>query len=195
MSKAAATRSSILQKAFELIYVNGFQATSIDDIIAHTHVTKGAFYHHFKNKEEMGLAVIQDVMQPSMYEAFVQPISVSEDPVKDIYQITELLLFGIPSLQAQYGCPAGNLIQEMAPLNPLFKEALSKLTTQWKETIATCLEKGKTLGTIRTETNTNQAAYFIISGYWGIRSLGKLQNNNECYHSYLQELKNYLNRL
>lgn len=195
MSKAAATRLSILQKAFELIYTNGFQATSIDDIIAHTHVTKGAFYHHFKNKEEMGLAVIQEVMQPSMHQAFVQPIMDSVDPLKDIYHTTELLLFGIPSLLAQYGCPAGNLIQEMAPISPSFKEALSQLSIQWTETLVKCLEKGKELGVVKPETNSLQAAYFIISGYWGVRNLGKLQNSEECYHAYLQELKAYLERL
>ena len=43
MSKAAATRLTILQKAFELVYANGYQATSIDDILIKTAVTKGAF--------------------------------------------------------------------------------------------------------------------------------------------------------
>ncbi|RAJ08805.1 TetR family transcriptional regulator [Chitinophaga skermanii] len=52
MNKAAATRLNMLQKAFELIYVKGFQTTSIDDILATTQVTKGAFYYHFKNKDE-----------------------------------------------------------------------------------------------------------------------------------------------
>jgi hypothetical protein len=43
MKKSAATRLMILQKAFELIYAKGYQTTSIDDIIATTKVTKGAF--------------------------------------------------------------------------------------------------------------------------------------------------------
>ncbi len=48
MKKAEVTRLNILQKAFELIYVNGYQTTSIDQIIATTQVTKGAFFYHFK---------------------------------------------------------------------------------------------------------------------------------------------------
>ena len=61
MKKAEATRLMILQKAFELIYVKGYQTTSIDDIIATTKVTKGAFYYHFKTKDEMGLAIINEI--------------------------------------------------------------------------------------------------------------------------------------
>jgi len=60
MSKAQDTRMTILRKAFELIYRQGYQATSIDEIIATTAVTKGALFYHFKNKEEMGLAIINE---------------------------------------------------------------------------------------------------------------------------------------
>jgi AcrR family transcriptional regulator len=58
MKKSAATRLMILEKAFELIYAKGYQTTSIDDIIATTKVTKGAFYYHFKTKDEMGLLLL-----------------------------------------------------------------------------------------------------------------------------------------
>jgi TetR/AcrR family transcriptional repressor of nem operon len=69
MSKAANTRITILQKAFELIYSKGYQTTSIDDIIATTQVTKGAFYYHFKTKDEMGVAIIEEILKPTMLEA------------------------------------------------------------------------------------------------------------------------------
>ena len=62
MKKAEITRLNILQKAFDIIYANGYQTTSIDDIIATTKVTKGAFYYHFKSKDEMGLAIINEIL-------------------------------------------------------------------------------------------------------------------------------------
>lgn len=62
MSKAQAIRSDILRRAMKLIYRQGFQSTSIDDILATTHVTKEAFYYHFKNKEEMGIRLFLGYM-------------------------------------------------------------------------------------------------------------------------------------
>ena len=53
MGNAAATKYVILEKAFELIYEKGYQATSIDDIIAKTKVTKGAFFYNFKNNTQI----------------------------------------------------------------------------------------------------------------------------------------------
>lgn len=195
MSKAAATRLTILEKAFELIYTKGYQTTSIDDIIATTKVTKGAFYYHFKNKDEMGLAIIEEILKPTMQHAFIQPLQAAKNPIKEIYEMTKSLLFENPFLTLEHGCPVGNLTQEMTPWNKAFADALSELINDWQLTIETTINFAKRNGAVRKDVNAKQVAYFIISGYWGIRNFGKLYNNTDCYTAYLKELKSYLNKL
>jgi|SRR6186713_1473377 len=194
MSKAAATRLAILQKAFALVYSRGYQATSIDEIIATTQVTKGAFFYHFPNKDSMGLAMIDEVMFPGMHAALVAPLLNSKDPVKEIYSMMKGLLLTNPFFHAKYGCPAINLIDEMAPLHNDFSKSLSRLVVQWQEAIEASLRTGKAAGLIRKEVDTVQTTYFIMSGYGGIRNLGKIYGK-ECYSSYLKGLKQYLKSL
>lgn len=195
MSKAAATRLNILHKAFELIYAKGYQATSIDEIIATTQVTKGAFYYHFKNKDEMGLAVIREVMAPGNQETSFDKLAIANDPVKEIYALMKYLLLEHPFMQVKYGCPAANLSQEMSPVNDQFSAALSDLVQQWHRAMESSINLGKKSGNIRPDVNGKQVAYFVMSGYWGIRNFGKLYNNSDCYHTYLKELKIYLKNL
>lgn len=192
---AKATRQDILQKAFELIYVNGYQATSIDEIIATTRVTKGAFFYHFKTKEDMGLALIREVMYHAMHPVLVQPLLQSVNPVKDIYEMMEELLMANPFMQVRYGCPANNLIQEMAPLSLKFSRALSVLVEQWENALETSINNGKKNGLVRKEVNSRQVAAFIMSGYGGVRTLGRLYHTKEPYKAYLRELKRYLKDL
>lgn len=194
MSKAAATRLEILQKAFDLIYQKGFQATSIDDILATTQVTKGAFFYHFKNKEEMGLAMINEVMYPGMKAAFSGLIDRSSHPIEAIHSMVQHALLYDPFFRVQYGCPAVNLIEEMAPLNGSFHQALSRLVNQWQEAIQACVSQGIASGQIRQEVSPGQVANFVIAGYSGIRNIGKLLGT-ACYHDYLKELKSYLENL
>ena len=113
-TKAATTRQSILQTAFGLIYQNGYQATSIDTIIAGMNVTKGAFFYHFKNKDEMGLAMIDEVVRPGMAEGFIKPLADSQNPVDDIFTMMKHLLLTAPFFEVRYGCPAVNLANELA---------------------------------------------------------------------------------
>lgn len=194
MSKAATTRAMILNKSFELIYKQGYQATSIDTILATTQVTKGAFFYHFKNKEEMGLAMINEVMYPGMYGSLVQPLLAAEDPMADIYDMMRNVLLKVPFLRSKYGCPAVNLIEEMSPLNESFKQALLKLIHQWQDAIKQSIEIAKTLGQVRGDVDPALVANFIIAGYSGIRNMGKALGT-ACYATYLQELKNYLKQL
>ena len=194
MSKAEITRHNILQNAFELIYRNGYQATSIDNILASINVTKGAFFHHFKSKDDMGLAVIREIMHPGMKEMLVKPLEDHPDPPTAIYDMMKSLLINNPFFNIKYGCPAVNMIDEMAPLNKLFNNALSSIMIEWQEAIRKCIENGKTHHKIRKDVSHQQVAYFIAAGYGGIRNMGKLYGE-ACYHSYLKELKQYLKTL
>ncbi|TSD64168.1 TetR/AcrR family transcriptional regulator [Inquilinus sp. KBS0705] len=194
MSKAATTRLMILQKSFDLIYKNGYQATSIDNILATTKVTKGAFFYHFKNKDEMGLAMINEIIYPGMYGVLVKPLLEAHDPISDIYEMMRNALLKVPFLRARYGCPAINLLEEMAPGNDVFKTALLKLTDEWQQAIEAVLNEGSKNGAIAKGVNAAQVAFFVISGYSGIRSMGKALGT-ACYAGYLQEFKNYLQGL
>jgi TetR/AcrR family transcriptional repressor of nem operon len=195
MKKAEATRFTILEKAFELIYAKGYQTTSVDDIIATTKVTKGAFYYHFKNKDEMGIAIINELMKPSLRDGFIDPLQNNNDPLEAIYDLMYNLLMENEFLKVEYGCPASNLTHEMTPWNVDFNTALNELTQQWIITMASAIEKGKDNNFIRKEVNAMQVTMFVMSGYWGIRNFGKLENSKEAYLPFLGELRNYLETL
>ncbi|MFB6453896.1 TetR family transcriptional regulator [Chitinophaga sp. Hz27] len=195
MKKAEATRLEILRKAFELIYVKGYQASSIDDILAKTQVTKGAFYYHFKNKEQMGMAIINDLLKPTFSQTFIQPFMQEPNPLLAIYNIIHYLLLEDEFMKMEYGCPVSNLTQELSPWHADFNRVLSELTHDWEAVMITSLEKGKKAGYVRKEVNAKEVALFVISGYWGVRNVGKLEMNKSVYKSFLKALQGYLNGL
>ncbi|EDM38928.1 transcriptional regulator [Pedobacter sp. BAL39] len=194
MSKSTETRNYIMQKSFDLIYQKGYQATSIDDIIATTNMTKGAFFYHFKNKEQMGLELISELLYPSMYEIMVKPLIESKDPLTAIYEMMERLLNDEDFFNADYGCPAINLMEEMSPINNTFKKALSKLVLSWKDSIVSAIQSAQPLGLVKPHVSPEEVAVMVISGYGGVRGLGKVIGR-KAYTTYLAGLKSYLNQL
>ncbi|SHK13382.1 TetR/AcrR family transcriptional regulator [Chryseobacterium polytrichastri] len=195
MKKSEATRLNILRKAFELIYEKGYQTTSVDEIIATTQVTKGAFYYHFKTKDEMGLAIINELMRSSFQDTFIDPFQDSENPLDTIYNLMENILMENEFLKVEYGCPTSNFTQEMAPWNIEFTKALNKLSTEWENAMIEAIEKGKENGKVQPDVNAKGVAIFVMSGYWGIRNLGKLVNSKSIYLVYLKQLTSYFNSL
>ena len=59
MILAPSARTHLLNAAFSLIRAKGYSATSVDDLCRAAGVTKGAFFHHFKSKEELAVAAAQ----------------------------------------------------------------------------------------------------------------------------------------
>ncbi|PST84958.1 TetR family transcriptional regulator [Pedobacter yulinensis] len=194
MSKAQTTRSNILLQAFGLIYRQGYQATSIDDIIAKTEVTKGAFFYHFKNKEEMGLAIVNEIMYtgliPYMKDILDRPGNVRVN----LYQMMENLLHSDVFFNVEYGCPAVNLIDEMAPLNKSFHQALSRIMKQWHEAIAAAIVRAQRNGQLTDAHRPGHLATYIIASYSGIRNTGKIMGK-AAYAAFLDEYEKFLNQL
>ena len=194
MKKSEITRQYILEKAFDMIYTNGYQATSIDKIIETTDVTKGAFFYHFKNKEEMGLAVIKEVIEPRFEKALITPIKDTNKGPEAIYETIASFMMGITATQIRNGCPTNNLIQEMAPINPKFKNALKGILEKWKKEIATALQHASDAGRIG-QHNFNEVATFIVCSYEGTRGIGKIHQSKDFYTIFLNQLKTYLDAL
>ncbi len=72
--------------AFDEIYHRGFQAASLNNILKNTDTTKGALYHHFKNKMELGYAVVDDVIYETIKVNWIEPLNKTDDPVKTLQQ-------------------------------------------------------------------------------------------------------------
>lgn len=194
MSKAESTRADILRRALELVYKQGYQSTSIDDILATTQVTKGAFYYHFKNKEEMGIALIDEAMHDEIWPHIEQSLSSGPDFRDNIYKMISGLLFEHPFMTVEHGCPAVNLIQEMAPLNDAFRKALSRSFNKWKKAIAAEIIRGQYSGQLSAGHDPQQIALNVITLYHGVRNMGKLLGKT-YYTSFLNEFRRYLDLL
>ena len=57
------TRSKIIESAIKLFSTRGFNTASVDDICVEAGISKGAFYHHFKSKQALFLALLDGWLQ------------------------------------------------------------------------------------------------------------------------------------
>lgn len=195
MKKGYATRSRILEAAYAQIYERGFQKTSIDDIVAEASITKGAFYYYFRSKDQMGIAVLNEIVGPGLTHDFTSELYSVHDPMDAIYRAMDTILLGNKALNDRRGCPVSNFIQEMTPWHTQFSGELTNITRQWTQAIAGKIEEGKANGLVRVDINPMDVALFLTSGYWGIRNLGKLGDSRKVYKAYLEQLKTYLSSL
>jgi AcrR family transcriptional regulator len=60
-TRAEVTRRNLVASARQLFGEKGYAATSVDEVVRHAGVTKGAMYHHFRDKDDLFRAVVEEV--------------------------------------------------------------------------------------------------------------------------------------
>jgi TetR/AcrR family transcriptional regulator, transcriptional repressor for nem operon len=89
-----ATRERILGSAYDLVLRHGFAATSLDAILAASGVTKGAFFHHFRSKDDLAAALFDRFLAADL-EAFEGSVGRAErltnDPLQQVLVAIGLL--------------------------------------------------------------------------------------------------------
>lgn len=169
-----ATRQKILESAFAEFYRNGFQGGSLNRIVEAAGVTKGALFHHFAGKQELGYAVVDDLIEPLLMRRWLEPLAESADPVEAIQAaFRRFIREDIESGSWVNGCPLNNLAQEMSPLDEGFRTRIERLYARWREGFAAALEDGAREGTVRGGVDAEAAATFLVMSQMGIWGTGK----------------------
>ena len=65
MKKGDARREQILRTAEKLFYANGYEQTSVQDILDEIGISKGGFYHHFESKLDLLDSICQQRAEQS----------------------------------------------------------------------------------------------------------------------------------
>lgn len=193
--KTEATRKLILEKSFQLFYKNGFKATSISEIMKATGLSKGAFYHNFKNKEEIGVLVVRSEMKTMIYNAMIAPLLV-EGEAKTVLRSTFLNKFkNFSDEEKLMGCPVNNLVNEIGGIPNLMNDVLKELIDTWVEAITQIIKRGHKDGSIKSETNPEQTAIYLVSSFEGMRGIQKLYADNTKWDAYEAALQSYIDKL
>jgi TetR/AcrR family transcriptional repressor of nem operon len=185
------SRKEILDAAFREIYARGFQGVSVDEIVGKTSLTKGAFYHFFPTKLDLGYALVDEIISPLGVNRWVAPLKSYDNPVEGILALLRELIGEASPAQLKMGCPLNNLVQEMAPLDMGFKRRLQAALNIWIEGLSQELARAKARGFLKREVNTRQAAHFVVMAHEGFYGMLKGSDDPEIFKALYASLKIY----
>ena len=186
------TRERLLQAGFREVHKSGFQSASIDAILAATNVTKGALYYHFESKEDLGHAIVEEVIAKLPRDRWLLPLQRSKD--KDPVDALIGIVRAIPTRpeDVKGGCPLVNLTQEMSQLDEQFRKRLEIIFHAWQEGIATALRRGQAQGTVRRDLVAAETAGFLIALVEGYQVLAKNAQDPKVWNGGIRNIVAWL---
>jgi len=186
------TRRRLLEKAFEEIHRDGFQAASLDAILEGTGVSKGALYHHFPSKRELGYAVVEEVLGEHVRQAWLEGLRGTDDPI-GFWQTHILETANEATLESiKLGCPINNLAQEMAAVDEGFRTRLERIYGEWRGAIADSLRRGQASRRVRSDLDVDAAAAFLVAAWEGCAGAVKNSQDMQLGWTLIRGLQDYL---
>ena len=116
-------KTKILDAALMVIRAKGYAATTVDDLCAASAVTKGAFFHHFKSKDDLAVAVAEhwSKVTGELFEA--APYHRHADPLQRVLGYLEFRKSLLTGEVAEFTCLVGTMVQETFESNPAIRAA------------------------------------------------------------------------
>jgi TetR/AcrR family transcriptional repressor of nem operon len=189
------TRRSILKKNYEAIHRRGFQGIRTDKVIEELGITKGAFYHYFKNKQELGYAVVDEIIAPEYLDLWRQLDDYEDQPIDGIIHVLRQFKSKFDEEHIKLGDPLNNLIQEMANLDQGFQQRLNRIIQEIHAAISRALRQAGNNLQLASLIEEESLAYFILSSLEGSYSLAKAQQSKAVFNRSMDQLIRYVRGL
>ena len=186
------TRAQILRLNYESIHRFGFQGTRTDKVIADLDITKGAFYHYFANKQELGYAVIDEILAPTYSSLWRQLDQYDHYPLDGIIEILNDIKDKVEEQDVKLGSPLTNLINEMAGLDEGFQTRLASILDEMRETLVRTLRRASDQFQLASLVNPEKTALFIIASVEGSFGVGKAYQSKAAFDQSIDQLIRYI---
>jgi TetR/AcrR family transcriptional repressor of nem operon len=175
------------------MHVRGYQNTSLDDVLRESGVGKGNFYYHFRSKEDLGYAIL-DQLVAGFLERTLEPCFAAPD----VARLSQIRCFLDRVLEAQRqrncvgGCAMGNLASELSDVHEGFRARLASVFTAWKGRLTVALVEAQARGEVVATCRPDSVAHFLVAGMEGAILLSKVSKDIGVMEQCVAELKYYL---
>jgi len=183
------TRQLILQRCFEAIQAKGFETLRTDKEIARLKITKGAFYHYFPNKSELGYAVVDEVMLPFYENKWASLNNIESGIATAINAIFENEKAKASDTIINRGDVLTNMILEMSHSDELFRQKLAAVNEVQVRILQKAIMAGRVAGELKNQTDARSMALFIIGQMMGCYTIGKVRASKDTFISMISTLQ------
>jgi AcrR family transcriptional regulator len=156
-------KDSILEAAARLFSEKGFKETPMTEISRITGAAEGTIFYHFKNKEELFVAILED-LKKHIIEEFKSYTGRAEfkTGLDMLEGIISFYVYLAGTMEDRFLLLHRHDIYELAEVNPVGRGHLEEIFTYLLDLIEQAISRGQEDGTIR-KTDTRKMAWIILS--------------------------------
>ncbi|RVX45614.1 TetR family transcriptional regulator [Nonomuraea polychroma] len=161
---------SALEKALELFWERGYEATSMADLVAHLGIARASLYSTFGGKRELYLKALE------LYLAqrdVVEPLSQPGPALPALRAFLDSYVAECLADELRRGCMVVNTAVEFASRDPAVSRKVAASWTGLETALAAALMRARAQGEIPEGKDPHALARFLLVLLQGMRVLGR----------------------
>jgi len=188
-------RQKLLDAALTVIRTKGYSATTVDELCAAAGVTKGAFFHHFKSKDALGVAAADHWSEMTGTMFAQAPYHHHADPLD---RVLGYVAFRKALLQGELPdvtCLVGTMVQETYDTIPAIRDACDRSISNHAATLESDIEAAMRARNIQSEWTARSLALHTQAVLQGAFILAKAKGGSQIASDSVDHLTRYLTLL
>jgi TetR/AcrR family transcriptional repressor of nem operon len=187
------TKDRIIFESMKLFSMKGFLSTSISDILTASGISKGGFYNHFKNKEELFAYVLTEARR-IWRKKTLSGLDKIDKPIAKAQRLLENYRdkYLMDSADFPGGCIFITLSVELDDQLPHLSSEIHNGFVNLKAMIQRLLDQAKASGELRDDVSTEAVAEIIFSGMLGASVMYGLGKSSVNLNKSIQALLDYM---
>jgi TetR/AcrR family transcriptional repressor of nem operon len=180
VGRSSDARERIVDTACELFYQHGYQAVGVQEICEAAGVKKGSFYHFFRSKQELALAMLDEMwerLRKLEFEPAFRPDLAPLERIERYLELTPEVFAAFRTPDGQLcGCPFGNMALEMSTHDEPIRCKVDAIFRAWATYLAEALDEAVARGDL-PPLDSRAAAESVVAYLSGVAVLAKTRNS------------------
>lgn len=190
------TRARIMDAAEGLVLEQGFGGTSVDAVILEAGVTKGAFFHHFKSKADLGYALVERYARRDaehLGSTLERAERLSRDPLQQVLILVALFEEEFEALtEPSGGCLFASYCYQQRILDDATMEVVRAGMLRWRERLAEKLQEAAEQHPPVDGVDLESLADMLLTLFEGALILSRTMNEPGLVAGQLAHFRRYL---
>jgi len=170
------TKQRLIDVGLRMLLKHGYNNLGVQTLLTETRTPKGSFYHHFTDKEDFALQVIDEYIA-QVHAGLNDCLQDTERPpldrVRRFFELTQEAY----QKEGYMGCLLGGLGQELSGVSEVFRRKIEECFSAIAERIAICLEEARLRGEIPIGSDVRQMADLLVDCWEGAALRSRLRRN------------------
>lgn len=185
--------SEVLRKAMELFLEQGYEKTSMNDLVEHMGIHRRSMYDTFGDKHSLFMKAL-DVFGDYMQVVLKNEVSHAETPKQSIKFVFDRVIEGVLDNDRHWGCLFVNSAAELGARDEEVKERTEKAFAQTELFLEKLIKKGQQEGEISNVYDASTLAEYLHNALIGIRILSRNSASKEKLHRIAELSLSVLNK-